>query len=347
FLEYIARGPDYLDMVALEETDLICLNRGGRQGDEICNKPQERLVAIYPEEGTFWHEHPFGIVTAEWVTTEQQAAARVFTEFVLTPDMQRVLMAEGFRPANLDVPLDSVVFSAANGVDPSQPAAILDVPSANVVAAIQSNWSAVKKQADIMLVVDTSGSMSDENKLEDARSSIQVFLDQLDSGSRIGMLTFSDVVTVWDPLNTVERNKPSILLHVTCQGDGSFTAPLNALTPRNCIQADGSTSLYTAIRTAVDILDVVSSPERIRAVIVLSDGQDTCEGEGCSTLDDVISKITRTRASLNPVIVVPIAYGAGADVRVLGEIARASATKVQSGDGSNIARLLELLGSYF
>ncbi|MBC8099362.1 MAG: substrate-binding domain-containing protein, partial [Armatimonadetes bacterium] len=89
FLEYIARGPDYLDMVALEETDLICLNRGGRQGDEICNKPQERLVAIYPEEGTFWHEHPFGIVTAEWVTTEQQAAARVFTAFVLTPDMQR------------------------------------------------------------------------------------------------------------------------------------------------------------------------------------------------------------------------------------------------------------------
>lgn len=79
FLEYVSRGPEYLDFLALEETDLICLNRGAKQGDETCNKPQEQLVAIYPKEGTFWDEHPFGIVNADWVTPEQKDAARLFT----------------------------------------------------------------------------------------------------------------------------------------------------------------------------------------------------------------------------------------------------------------------------
>ena len=37
FLEYVSRGPDFLDFLALEETDLICLNRGAQQGDETCS----------------------------------------------------------------------------------------------------------------------------------------------------------------------------------------------------------------------------------------------------------------------------------------------------------------------
>lgn len=345
FLEYIARGPDYLDMIALEETDLICLNRGAQQGDRTCSKPQERLVAIYPDEGTFWHEHPFGVVNADWVTSEQQDAAAVFTEFVLTEDMQRIIMSEGFRPANPNVPLEAP-FTEENGVDPAQPNTILDVPEPEAIISVQQNWSIVKKQADVMLVVDISGSMGDDEKLDTARSAIDVFLSGLQSNTRVGLLSFSDSVTIWNPLDNLEQNAASIRLHVLCQGDGNFTPPLNSLSGR-CLQANGSTSLFTATRIAVDILDAASSPERIRAVIILSDGQDTCEGDGCSTLQDVVSKIERTRASENPVIVIPIAYGQDADINVLNTIARASATQVQSGDPASVSELLELLSSFF
>ena len=56
FKEYIAQGPNYLDFVALEENDLIYINQG-----KTAYKPPEKLVALYPKEGTFWHEHPFAI----------------------------------------------------------------------------------------------------------------------------------------------------------------------------------------------------------------------------------------------------------------------------------------------
>jgi Ca-activated chloride channel family protein len=62
FKEYIAQGSDYLDFVALEEKDLIFINEGKTEF-----QPPERLVALYPKEGTFWHEHPFGIVNVDWV----------------------------------------------------------------------------------------------------------------------------------------------------------------------------------------------------------------------------------------------------------------------------------------
>lgn len=345
FLQYIAQGPDYLDMLALEETDLICLNTGGQQGDQTCNKPQERLIAIYPEEGTFVHEHPFGIVAADWVTAEQQQAARVFTDFVLTPDMQRLIMAEGFRPANPSVNLE-YPFTEENGVDVNRPSALLNVPSAETIIAIQQSWNVVKKQADILLVVDVSGSMETEGRLNQARESISVFLNELESTTRIGLISFSDTVTIWDPIDLLERNRSSILLHVTCTSQQGFQPPNNALSGK-CLQPNGSTSLFTAIRTGIDILDANSTPDRIRAVIVLSDGQDTCEGDGCSSVQDVINKIERTRSTLNPVIVIPIAYGSDADVSVLQPIARSSATQVQSSDPNNIARLLQLLSSFF
>lgn len=345
FLEYIGRGPEYLDMLALEETDIICLNRGARQGDQVCNRPQERLVAIYPEEGTFWHEHPFGIVNADWVTTEQRDAARVFTQFVLTEDMQRLIMAEGYRPANPNVPLE-FPFVAENGVDPQKPSAVLDVPSPEAILEIQGNWDIVKKRADVMVLVDVSGSMAEEDRLENAREGLIRFLDQLDPSTGVGLMSFSDTVQVWVPLNTYEQNRSALRLYIRCANDSNYSEPTSPLNGR-CLQPTGSTSLYTALRTAIDVLDIQSQPDRIRAVLLLSDGQDTCEGDGCSSVDDVINKIQRTRSSTNPVIVIPIAYGEGADVRTLEAIARAAATQVQSGNPDEIDALLQLLASYF
>jgi len=345
FLEYIARGPEYLDMLALEETDLICLNRGARQGDRVCNRPQERLVAIYPEEGTFWHEHPFGVVNADWVTDAQREAARTFTQFVLTEDMQRLIMAEGYRPANPNVPLE-FPFVAENGVDPQKPSAVLDVPNPETILQIQQNWDVVKKRADVMVLVDVSGSMAEEDRLENAREGLIRFLDQLDPSTGVGLMSFSDTVQMWVPLGTYEQNRGALRLYIRCANDSGYVEPTSPLNGR-CLQPTGSTSLYTALRTAIDVLDIQSQPDRIRAVLLLSDGQDTCEGDGCSSIEDVINKIQRTRSSTNPVIVIPIAYGEGADTSALEAIARAAATQVQSGNPDEIDDLLQLLASYF
>ncbi|HLY28150.1 MAG TPA: hypothetical protein VKQ72_17525, partial [Aggregatilineales bacterium] len=85
--------------------------------------------------------------------------------------------------------------------------------------------------------------------------------------------------------------------------------------------------------------------DRIRAIILLTDGEDTESKQ--NTLNDVVNQINATHQDSNPIIVIPIAYGKDADVGTLSSIARASTTKVQSGDPSNIGSILQIISSYF
>ncbi len=64
-------------------------------------------------------------------------------------------------------------------------------------------------------------------------------------------------------------------------------------------------------------------------------------------LQEVVALINAGREDRNPVIVIPVAYGGDADIKALSAIARASATRVQSGDPEDIEKPLELISSYF
>jgi Ca-activated chloride channel homolog len=327
FLEYFGQGPDYMDMLAFEEVDIICINTGGSQGDEQCLRPQGgRLMALYPSEGTLWHEHPFGIVNAEWVTEEQRQAARVFTDYVLLPEAQQLIMSYGFRPANPDVPLD-YPFVEANGVLPQGPSNILDLPDFGVINAIQQSWTKVKKQADVLLLIDTSGSMLEENKIGQAQDAAVTFLDALESGNRIGLTTFSDEV------------RPRVAL------DGYETVYDQVYANLRSLRAEGGTELYQALYQTINELNSVTESDRVRAVVLLSDGADT--GDSGTTVNQVVQALEASRNTLNPVILVPLAYGDNADTVTLNTLARASRTRVIEGGADNIGRLLELLSSYF
>jgi len=321
FKEYIAQGPDYLDFVALEENDLIYINRGLTD-----YRPPERLVALYPKEGTFWHEHPLAVVNADWVTPEQAEAGRLFIDYVLTPDVQRAIMEQGFRPANPDVEL-GFPFVEENGVNPAGPATVLDVPAPEVIAAIQQSWAFVKKQADILLVIDVSGSMGNDGKIDQARQAALAFLDGMEPTNRVGLAFFSNGYELRVPVANFETNESQLRSHI------------------QSMRPEGGTELYMAVRDSVKAMTEDTSDGRIRAVVVLSDGEDT--GERNISLNDAVSSINASRDSLNPVIVVPVAYGADADINALNAIARASATRVVSGDPQNINSVLEIISSYF
>ncbi len=325
FLQYVSRGPDYLDFLALEETDLICLNLGAQQGDETCTKPQEKLVAIYPKEGTFWDDHPFAVVNGDWVTAEQKEAANLFTAYVLLPENQKLIMAEGFRPANTSVPLE-FPFVTENGVDTSKPTTILDLPQPEVIVGIQQSWGLVKKRADVILIIDTSGSMEEEGKIEQAKIAAHAFLAEMDSSNRVGLVTFSDSVIEQVPLGNYESVKANIASRI------------------DSLRADGGTAMFDALATVIEDMNAEADTDRIRAVVLLSDGADTASS---LAVNDVLRAVESSRGAVNPVLVVPIGYGSNADISTLTSIARASSTNVQSGDANNITRVLEIISSYF
>ncbi len=321
FIQYIAQGPEYLDFVALEENDLIFINQGKTEV-----KPPERLVALYPKEGTFWHEHPMGIVNADWTTEEQRDAARVFADYVLTEAVQLRIMEQGFRPANPDVEL-AFPFVEENGVSPAGPPTVLDVPAPNVIEAIQQSWSFVKKQADIMLLIDVSGSMADEGKLEQAKIAAEAFINNMEPTNRVGLALFNESIEVRVELDNLETNSNLVISNI------------------KSLNADGGTALYNSVQAIVELMNESTSEDRIRAVVLLSDGEDTAEGG--ITLNDALQAVTASRETANPVIVVPVAYGANADIQALGSIARSSNTTVQSGDPDDILGVLEVISSFF
>jgi Ca-activated chloride channel family protein len=318
FKEYIAQGPNYVDFVALEENDLIYINQGKTE-----YKPPEKLVALYPKEGTFVHEHPFAVVNAEWVSEDQKAAAKLFTDYVLTADVQKRVLENGFRPANPDVALEYPIVSSL-GVDPAQPKKILKVPEPAVVSAIQQSWSFVKKRAELYILVDRSGSM-DGAKIDNAQKAIQQFIEKLPVGNAAGLSSFSDTVTDNIPLASLETNKTRLQTGV------------------NELNADGTTALYDGLSATLKKLEGAKT-NTIRAIVLLSDGQDTSSQTNLNTL---VNQITANQNSDNPILIIPIAYGGDADINALNAIARASSTRVLSGDTNDVSTILEVVSSYF
>ena len=326
FKEYIAQGPDYLDFVALEENDLIYINQG-----KTAYKPPEKLVALYPKEGTFVHDHPFAIPNnVTWVTEEQRKGAQMFTEFVLRKDVQQKVLEAGFRPVSKEVALACPI-CPENGVDASQPKTLLPVPDPAVLARVQQSWQLVKKQADVVILVDTSGSMNDDDKIGRAREAALTFLEDQGSNNNIGLVQFNSRPSTVVPLNTLETNRAEL------------QSSIQELT------AKGNTALYDGLIAAITVLQerqsqLAAGDSRIQAIVLLSDGKETVAPE---KLNEVVTLITNARNSRTPILVIPVAYGSDADINALNAIARASDTKVQSGDSKNIQKLLETISQYF
>jgi Ca-activated chloride channel family protein len=235
-------------------------------------------------------------------------------------------MESGFRPVNPNVPLGYPIVPEL-GVDPNQPATVLDVPEPATITAVQTSWQYVKKQADILLVIDVSGSMEGA-KIDQAREAAKIFLDKMPPQNRVGLIRFYHNVELVIPLASFEGVSVNVRQEI------------------DQLIADGDTALYDAIIEAVNLVRSSDAQDnnRIKAIVVLSDGQDTAS---YSSLNDVVAAISSARTDRNPVLVIPVAYGADADINALNAIARASSTKVQSGDPKDIQKVLEIIGSYF
>lgn len=221
-------GPGYLSATVLYENMVI-------ESYRASTAPP--LVAIYPREGTFWSDHPVGVVEREWVTPAHREAAKRYIAFLLAREQQERALAFGFRPAEPSIAVGAPV-DAAHGVNPAEPRTTLEVPTAEVMHRALALWAQHKKRADVVLALDVSGSMQDEGKWNAARAGAETFLDLLADGVRLG-----------DQRATIKQRL-----------DGMF--------------ASGGTALYDAIDASLDRLHARPDRGSIQAVVVLTDGDD-------------------------------------------------------------------------
>ena len=314
-----ANGPGYASAVAMEEATLLDYNRTRPKGSL-------KLVAIYPSDGTFVSDNPFLVLDAPWVSEAQAAGARALGIWLarqLTPELAA---RYGFRPGDPDARALPPI-TRANGVDPAQPARVLSLPEPRVLNRIKRAWREDRKPANLMLVVDVSGSMQEEDKIGQARQGLQVFLRQLSPRDRVGLLTFSSDASEVVPIAPFAGNR------------GTLRARVNELI------ADGDTALYDATSAGWNAVDKLGDDARINAVVVLSDGADTASR---SPLQSVVRQLAaRARGEGRQIRVFTIAYGAAANKQVLADIAAASGGKAYAGDPDDIEAVYLQISSFF
>ncbi len=112
-------GPSAVNVIILYENLIIETAKDG----EAFAKWGDDLVAVYPEEGTLWSDHPIAILNASWVTPDEAFAASEFETFLMSKEVQKIAIPFGFRPGNETIKEDpdvvaemEKVFKPENGV---------------------------------------------------------------------------------------------------------------------------------------------------------------------------------------------------------------------------------------
>ena len=310
-------GPEYLSAAVLYESMVV------ESYAKVSSMPFP-VVAIYPREGTFWSDHPVGVVNRPWVTPERQEAAQIYIRYLLGRPQQEKAMTYGFRPGSPDVAVGPPI-DAAHGVDPKQPTTTLEVPSSEVIAALQQQWeNDEKKAADIVLVLDTSGSMREEDKMSAAKAGAKQLVSLLSDKDDFSLLPFN-TTAAW-----ASQDQPA------AQGRQISDTAIDSVFPA------GQTALYDAVDQGYAHL-LQQPGDHIRALVVLTDGEDNKSTE---TLDQLLAKI-HPDAETHTIRIFTIAYGHDARRDVLQQIADSTQGKAYDGTPTNIVEVFRDISTFF
>ncbi len=316
--QILKEGRSYLDAFVVQEQLVIYFNA----------RSPDKLVAVYPQEGTLWEDHPLALLEAPALTPAQRLVFRRFSDYLSTTDSQMRVLSHGYRPADLSIPLDDPAspIKLENGVNPAEPQTALQIPGPAVVETIKDVWWHTKRHTNVYLVVDTSGSMRGE-KLSNAQEALRVFIDQIQGEvERVGLIEFSSYVYDMVSLDELKRNRVDLQVRI------------------NGLQADGNTALLDAIDAAYIRLQELDDRERINAIVAMTDGQ---ENNSRLALPQLLSKMRSGNERGVPVVVFCIAYGDDADYYTLEAIASATGGQVRTGDLETIRKLYKILSTYF
>jgi len=123
-------------------------------------------------------------------------------------------------------------------------------------------FSSERKPVRLVLLLDVSGSMIKDNRLEVAREAAAGFVEEMEPADTAGLLVFSD-----GPRLVREPTSDKAVLQADLQA----------------VQAKGGTALYDAITAAADL---IKGHEGRKAIVLLSDGRDeAADGLGPGSLN--------------------------------------------------------------
>jgi Ca-activated chloride channel homolog len=339
---------DYISAMVLQEQLVHEYNEGAYMPAGGPERPNVPLVVMYPAESTLRLDHPFVVLSS--ASAGQRHAAEDFRRYLQQPEQQEDLASVGFRSqpdGDEDSPwvLDPAVAESIQGQVQVPAGALVDPPNAELVDAVLGAWRELRRPANVLLVLDTSSSMThgpggeDDTdgppRLDTVQTALQDVVGQLVGTHDVGLWTFpsSDPDQPW-----VEQ----IPLAPLTPGREELREAIDGLT------AGGATPLYRTVAAAylsvAQHADDQVGADRINAVIVLSDGGNSEPGRPTLTLAELaqeIEAVDASRPGRPPVQVFPIGFSESADYDELEQIAQMA--RGEAFDATNPERLDEIL----
>jgi Ca-activated chloride channel family protein len=287
------QGRSYLHAVATFESDMIRTNERILQRSQGSDDPWS-LVFIVPSNGTFWSNHPYCILdNADWVNEEEEEAAQIFLDYLLDSDQQQLAVEKLLRPLDNSIPVDSVL-NVENGTQPDIKREPLSSPDDNLSRAIIDLFYSTKRKATVIIVLDISGSMVEDNRIDVVIDATVDFLGRLHPDDEVAIITFANEVQ-W-------------LIEPTRVGNAGENLKDQILT----LIAEGETALYEAVCEATERVDQLQSENetegesRLYGIVLLSDGADTVNE---ITETDMFSNCLPTNIEADGVKIFPVAFG--------------------------------------
>jgi len=281
---------------------------------------QTRYEAIYPQ-ATFTSNMRAILPTAPWVSAEEKAAAEKVIAYLRTPEAQKIATEIGLRPGVPGVELGAK-FTPQFGVNPNAKYDSLRPPKPEVVTAMLQSWQQfAKKPSQVVIVVDSSGSMQG-NKLPAVQSTLRNYIENLGPKEQITLIDFDTEI------------RPPIQVNGTPEGrDRGMQFITN-------LEAEGGTRLYDAALFARNWLIKNPRKDAINAVVILTDGEDSGSQININKLRQELQKSgfnTDQRIAF-----FTVGYGKEGEFnpKILQQIAQLNAGYYRRGDPATISTLM-------
>ena len=259
----------------------------------------------------------------------------LFEEYVQQPANQQKVHGVRVPPEQPVRRRSPTRSSTANGVDPTQPTAELQVPSPEVLVGILESWAELRKEARVLLVLDISGSMGEpagdgRTRLDLAQEAAISALDQFKATDDVGLWVFSTELGGDDP-----NVRELVPLGPIGEQRDVLAEQIAAQFPTN------GTPLYEVTEKAYESMVATYDPEKINAIVLLTDGEndDGVPGDDDQQFADLIEALQAGSegSSSQPVRLFTISYGETADVITLRAISQA--TQAATYNASNPATI--------
>ncbi|MEO0867033.1 MAG: VWA domain-containing protein [Cyanobacteria bacterium J06642_11] len=253
---------------------------------------------------------PFGIaetsplVNFDWTTATEKAALEQFAAFATSDTMQTLGEQQGH---------EQTPYLKQGNFPP--------MPSGDVLKASQALWKQRKdggRTVYMELVVDTSGSMNEQNRLGAVKEALRFASQQINAGNQVGLITFN--------------GQPTRRIHLAPFGEFEKKRLFTAI---DQLHANGNTALYDGLAVGLESLLAKQKldPDGKFYLLLLTDGERT-QGLKFNQIKGIIEA--------SGVRIYPIAYG-DIDQQELEAIAEIRESTVYQGTPEKVQVLLKNL----